>query len=115
MDTKTKMSKIELITTSMAFAKKYPMLQPADVAALMRAERSLHRLDELSCNVGLDERAEELVRKTERRAQAILDKRGADAIAYHQSDPRGGALVVVSRADLDGRDIDANYTIGIYV
>lgn len=76
-----------------------------DVPELMRISRSLHRCDENACNgfadyagnwdkaasVRNDKRTERL----EKKAQAIADK--YNAIAYHQSDPRGASLYIVPK------------------
>lgn len=38
-----------------------------------------------------------------------------DFVTYHQSDPRGCALYIVRKSDLNGSDVRFNYTRGIAV
>lgn len=38
-----------------------------------------------------------------------------DFVTYHQGDPRGCALYIVKKSELNGSDIHANYTRGIAV
>lgn len=38
-----------------------------------------------------------------------------ELVAYHQGDPRGAALYIVSRERLNGRDINSCYTDGVAV
>lgn len=52
-------------------------------------------------------------RGAEKRAESIARSRGM--IAYHQSDPRGASLYIVSPDDLRGQDIHAVYNRGIAV
>jgi hypothetical protein len=49
-----------------------------------------------------------------RRLKLIMNNH-TDAIAYHQGDPRGCALWIVSKADLGDLDINSCYTRGVAV
>lgn len=49
----------------------------------------------------------------EKRAKAIAESRGM--IAYHQTDPRGASLYILSSEDLRGQDIHAVYNRGLAV
>jgi hypothetical protein len=104
----------EIVRTSVGLAKIG--LDVGDVLDLMKIERTLHRLDEADCNVGLSPAQERRVERLEAQAQKIVDEAKADAIAYHQSDPRGGALWIVPRKMVwPGDKVAAVYPRGVCV
>jgi hypothetical protein len=83
-----------------------------DVHELQSISKTLHALDEHSCNGYYSERAE----KSAETREANLEKR-ADEIArtygkkaYHQSDPRGWSLYLISPDQND-----SNYSSGLSV
>ncbi len=49
-----------------------------------------------------------------KRCEAILAKH-PELVAYYQGDPRGASLYIVRRSDLNGSDINANYSKGVGV
>lgn len=98
------------------------------IQRLIRYERTLHHLDERRCNgegwerAGdwtdaddrrYDQRAEALVRYAQDVCDACRYHDAPAAVAYHQSDPRGGALWIVPSAALGTRDIESCYTCGV--
>lgn len=96
-----------------------------DVHELQTIAKTLHTLDEHSCNGYYSERAEKAAdtraKNLEARADIIASKYGKSA--YHQSDPRGWSLYLVDSEQLrtaQARDprntIDAMYnSLGIAV
>lgn len=65
---------------------------------LQAIARSLHRLDEASCNYGLTPRQEKREENLEREAMKIAEDKGWHL--YRQGDPRGWPLYVWSDAKL---------------
>ena len=75
---------------------------------LIEISRKLHHQDENACNYGLTPRQEKMVSKLEERAETIADTLGLKA--YHQGDPRGCSLYLIT----DKMD-DTNYNNGIAI
>ncbi len=50
----------------------------------------------------------------QRRLQAIMAKH-PEFVAYHQGDCRGASLYIVRKSDLNGSDINSNYTKGVAI
>lgn len=75
---------------------------------LLKIAKSLHKLDENSCNYGLTPRQEAQKNKLEARADELAQSLGLKA--YHQGDPRGGTLYLI-----DETMNDTNYNNGIYI
>ena len=101
-----------------------------DIHALQSYARSLHRLDEASCNgyqTWRGEWDEEAEQRAERREASIEEKAARIALAwglkvYRQSDPRGWPLYLYRESDLAssvrfaGCTIDSCYdSVGIAV
>ncbi len=85
-----------------------------DAILLQRISHRLHQLDENSCNYGLTKRQEKRVDRLEEQAQAIAGK--YLMLAYHQSDPRGWSLYLVSKAAItETQPIDAIYDRGLAI
>lgn len=80
---------------------------------LQQISRSLHRLDENSCNYGLTERQEKREERLEKTAESIAKEYGF--VSYHQSDPRGWSLYLVNPKTLEGKDIHSEYDRGMAV
>jgi len=76
---------------------------------LQKISKSLHRSDEDACNYGLTHSQE--VRKLHllEKAQAIATMYGL--VAYHQGDPRGCSLYLVTHIQAD----DDDYTNGVAI
>ena len=70
-----------------------------DAMQLQRISHRLHQLDENACNWGLTKRQEKRVGRLEQQAQEIASK--YNLYAYHQSDPRGWSLYLVTEAEKD--------------
>ena len=94
-----------------------------DAEELQRISRALHRLDEHSCNGyqtwkgAWDEEAEKRADKREARLEAKgkeISKKYRRQF-YHQSDPRGWSVYLVTTKELNGYDISANYNRGLAV
>ena len=126
--------KIEDIRTVHALAELG--LNPSAIRQLMRIERTLHHLAERQCNgdgwgprewangrsfpawgEGDDARCEKREKSLMAKAQALCDEireswsyDGEKLLAYHQGDPRGGALYIVKESELKGRDIGSCYS-----
>jgi hypothetical protein len=110
--------------------------------ALRRIAMTFHRWDEAECGDSNDscswsiERDEETgkpfhcvyphtgksyrvaIRDREAGAQRRLDRimeKHPEFVAYHQGDCRGASLYIVRRSDLNGSDLNANYTKGVAV
>jgi hypothetical protein len=104
-----------------------------DADQLLSIERTLHRWAEDECNGDITR--EEATGKPYRhygrgtrgpmQTVAIPDREKAalarlarvmarhpDLVAYHQGDPRGCALYVLRKADVEGRDLNAHYSSG---
>jgi hypothetical protein len=107
---------------------------------LRRIEMTLHRWSELECgndagHIERDEatgkprffnaRARFVDPKDPRAWRSIPDRekgalarlarvmaRHPDLVAYHQGDPRGCALYVLRKADVEGKDLNAHYSSG---
>ena len=77
-----------------------------DYEQLRKISQQLHRADEAACNYGLSPRQEQRVARLEAQAQTIADRYGLTA--YHQSDPRGWALYLIT-AEMN----ETNYHNGI--
>jgi hypothetical protein len=80
---------------------------------LQKISRSLHRLDEISCNCGKTPQQEKREENLEKQAQSIAKEHGF--IAYHQSDPRGWSLYLVKPEQIGTYSIEAVYDRGIAV
>ena len=87
-------------------AKTY-QIDGDDALILQRISHRLHQLDEHACNWGLSNRQEKRVDRLEEQAQQIARKYGFNA--YHQSDPRGWSLYLVS----PGSPPEITYTQGL--
>jgi len=88
---------VELIDKAIRFNRE---LQPV--------AKSLHHLDEVSCNYGLSKRQETGMTNLMKKAKEIAGV-WFGLQAYHQSDPRGASLYI-------GLDLNAsNYTNGICI
>lgn len=75
---------------------------------LLKIAKSLHRLDEASCNYGLTPRQESAVNKLETRANEIVAMiakfTGMPGLCtFHQSDPRGASLYVCKPEEANQR------------
>ena len=81
-----------------------------DALILQRISHRLHQLDEHACNWGLSERQEKRADRLGEQAQEIAKKYGFNA--YHQSDPRGWSLYLVSPQLVP---IDAHYPEGLAI
>lgn len=107
---------------------------PREIQLLARYSRAMSSLDTRSCNgdgwtgrgIWNDDdeaRYEKKINSIRHKAQLLcIDAaaRGHDVdagaiTAYHQSDPRGCALWIVTDIDLDGSDIRSAYTNGVAV
>jgi hypothetical protein len=76
---------------------------------LQKIAKSLHHLDECSCNYGLTPRQETREKNLEAKAQQLASE--FSLVVYHQSDPRGCSLYL-----LDSVEDKNNYsTLGIAV
>lgn len=90
-------------------------IAPPDADALQKISRSLHRLDEYSCNVGYEEDSRQAKR------EARLEKVGGEIakeyglLFYHQGDPRGWSVYVVKPEQLRGLPINQAYSYGLAV
>ena len=62
---------------------------------LRKISNSLHSLDEKACNEGLSTRGETREAALEKEAQEIAGVYGL--IAYHQGDPRGCSLFLITK------------------
>ena len=71
--------------------------------------RSLHKLDENSCNFGLTKRQETREANLEKKAEELANELGLHA--YHQGDPRGGTLYLID----DKTKEDGQYNNGVYI
>ena len=78
-----------------------------DALILQRISHRLHQLDTLACNWGLSECQVKRTDRLEEQAQEIAKKYGLNA--YHQSDPRGWSLYLISPDSQPERD----YTKGL--
>ena len=81
----------------------------ANLGRLRKISKSLHKLDEKACNEGLSTRSEARGTALEKEAQEIAGIYGL--IAYHQDDPRGCSLFLITKEIQDSRQ----YTDGIAV
>jgi hypothetical protein len=100
---------------------------------LLSIERTLHRWAEDECNgdITREEATDKPFRHYGRgtsgpmQTVAIPDRekgalarlarvmaRHPDLVAYHQGDPRGCALYVLRKADVEGKDLNAHYSSG---
>lgn len=83
-----------------------------DIDALQRIARTLHALDEHSCNGYYSELAEKRAdtreKNLEKRADEIAKTYGLKA--YHQTDPRGWSLYLIKT-----EQNDTNYSSGLAV
>ena len=84
-----------------------------DAMLLQRISHRLHQLDELACNWGVTEHQAKRTERLEGQAREIASK--YSMIAYHQSDPRGWSLYLVSPQQLAGYSIDAVYNRGLAI
>jgi broad specificity polyphosphatase/5'/3'-nucleotidase SurE len=89
-----------------------------DAIELQRISRSLHKSDENSCNYGLTTCQEKREENLEKKAQEIATR--YNMTAYHQGDPRGWSLYLVTQEQLDkakerGSDIHSMHDRGIAV
>lgn len=105
---------------------------------LRRIEMTLSRWSEHECNGTIQRDGEDgdgkprrywenrmgehvrgsLVPDRERGALARLARIMAihpELVSYHQTDPRGAALYIVSRAELGDRNLSGNYTMGVAI
>jgi len=89
-------NKFELIKS---FYKEYPRI--------LKIAKSLHRLDEKNCNVGLTSRDEARQVGLEKEAEEVSNLFGL--ISYHQTDPRGGTLYFIEKGQ------EENYHNGILI
>ena len=71
-----------------------PAITASDATTLQRISHRLRQLDEASCNWGLTERQEKREERLEKQAQDIADK--YNRFAYHQGDPRGWSLYLLT-------------------
>ncbi len=85
----------------------------SDVARFQKISRSLSHLDELSCSQELTHRQETRSDNLEKQATALAKPYGL--LSYHQSDPRGWSLYLVTTEQLLGHSIDAAYSRGLGV
>jgi hypothetical protein len=92
-------------------------INTADAMLLQSISRRLNRKDEDACNRPMDDAQqaahESRVASLERKAEAIAAKYGR--VAYHQGDPRGWSLYLVSPDDMRGYAIDSVYDRGLAV
>lgn len=90
-------------------------IEEDDAFELQRISRTLHRLDEDSCNVPTDDAGAARVERKEARliikADIIAAKYGF--VTYHQGDPRGWSLYLVKPDQLGEYTIDQVYNRGI--
>ena len=78
-----------------------------DTLILQRISHRLHQLDELACNWGMSEAQSKRVERLEEQSRLIAKKYGLNA--YHQSDPRGWSLYLIS----PDSQLDRDYTKGL--
>lgn len=64
---------------------------------LLKISKSLHHLDECSCNYGLTPRQEKREMRLECEAEAIASELGL--FVFHQSDPRGCSLYLLENQE----------------
>ena len=98
-------------------------ITPKDADELQRISRSLHRLDEKSCNgyqtyggewdEAGEKKAEKREERIEAKGKAIAEKYGF--LFYHQSDPRGWSVYLVKPEELNGYSLDSNYSRGLAI
>jgi hypothetical protein len=89
-------------------------VSPGQVEELFRISRSLHRIAEQDCNVGLSDREQKRETRLMKRANAVAAELGATA--YFQGDPRGAALYLIFPGDVpEGRSPREFYTNGIAI
>jgi len=74
---------------------------------LRKLANQLHHLDEASCNYGLTDRQEKREEKLEKIANDFAKKIGF--LAYHQGDPRGCSLYLVTK------DMGNDYSKGVAI
>ena len=84
---------------------------------IQRIARRLHKLDEKSCNVPMNDKQEA---SHEKRIVSLILQARAEAEphgfqVYHQGDPRGCSLYLVKPEDLRGLDIESAYDRGLSV
>ena len=77
---------------------------------LRKISRQLHHLDERSCNYGLTEQQEKREKGLEKKANELVAEISPLYRAYHQSDPRGCSLYIIT--DEMG---DTNYNNGMAI
>ena len=77
---------------------------------LLHISKKLTRYDTLSCNVGLTPRQEKTTEKLEALADELIKGIDPELKAYHQSDPRGIALYIITK-EMD----NTNYSSGIAI
>ena len=75
---------------------------------LMSISKRLSRQDVNACNYGLTSRQEKMVKKLEDEAEEIANSLGLKA--YHQGDPRGCSLYLITKK-MD----DSNYNNGVAI
>ena len=80
-----------------------------DAMLLQRISHRLHQLDEYACNYEMTKRQETRLQRLEQQAQGIASK--YNKVAYHQSDPRGWSLYLVSPE----LNIDSEYDKGLAI
>jgi hypothetical protein len=90
-------------------------LTPQDADDIQRISRSLHRLDEYSCNVGYEDDSPQAKREARLEAKGAEIAKRYGRLFYHQSDPRGWSVYLVKPDGLHGGDIHSNYTNGLAV
>ena len=70
--------------------------------------KSLHKLDENSCNYGLSPRQEKRETRLEKKGQELAKELGLKF--YHQGDPRGATVYLIDKT-MDG----SNYSSGVVI
>ena len=86
--------------------KRIPGITSADAINLQRIAHRLHQLDVAQCNYGLNDRQEKRVTTLEKQAQEIAAR--YNLTAYHQGDPRGWSLYLLTTEQATNDDYYPN-------
>lgn len=83
-----------------AFVQRFGPPAYETLDKLLAISGRLHRLDELACNQGLTPMQVKRGARLELQAQEIIEEIKPGSVAYHQSDPRGWSLYLLSPDDV---------------
>ena len=107
-----------------AFVQRFGPPKRGALDKLLAISGRLHSLDEAACSYGLTPTQEKRVDRLENQAQEIIEEIKPGSVAYHQGDPRGWSLCLLSPEDiesarqaLDGNewDVSAYYSKSVAV